>query len=980
MISLEAVAVTVTVQAEFGMLGPLRVRSGEAEFRVPAARQRVVLAALAVRARQAVSFQHLAEVIWDGAPPAKPEVAVRNYVSRLRQALGPVGERIVTEAPGYLLEAADDEVDLLAFIRLCHEGGSALHASAWQQASDLLGEALRLWRGVPLADIPSRSLRDEHVPVLESLRLQATEWRLEAGLHTGRHSELVPELEALAREQPLHERFRAQLMIALYRSGRQAEALAAFRSGRAALVDELGIEPGPDLQELHQRILAADPGLLLDARPAGPDQPSEPTPAPVPVKAQAQAQAQAPAPPRQMPTDLRHFVGRKDELTRLDQLLTEVGRPGGTVVISAIGGTPGIGKTALAVHWAHRVSGEFPDGQLYVNLQGFHSSGSPVPPAEAVRDFLDALGTPPERIPARPEAQAALYRTLVTGKRLLIVLDNARDGDQVRPLLPGSPGCLVLITSRATLAGLAAADGAHLIALDRPTESEARGLLARRLGPDLMTAEPWAADELIELCARLPLALSVAAARAAARPRFPLAAVAAELRETAGRLDALDAGTAASSVQAVFSWSYEQLSEPAARMFRLLGVHPGPDVCAAAAASLAGLPMPAARAALRELTAASLLTEHLPGRYAFHDLLRLYAARQAEARDTGRERRAAVRRMLEHYLHTAAAAACALDAAQDMLADGVPEAGVVPEAITDRDQALAWFSAEHKVLLECVGQASRDDFDRHARQLAWTLVAYFDRAGHWQDLAASQRVALAPAGRLGDQDGQARTHRNLGRAHVRLGQPEQARAHLSQAIELSRGTGDLAGEARAHLSMSVTLQLEHRLDESLASSLGALSLAESADSLILQATACNNAGFGYAMLGDYQKALGYCQRALDLCRQVDSPSLEASISDSLGYAYHQLGAYHQATVSYLHAFGLFRALGARGMSASTLSNLGDTQYAAGDVATAHDTWRQALAILEDLNHPDAGQVRAKLHEGPPQRASVAARPTRTGTE
>ena len=933
------------MQTQFEVLGPLHVRCGDMAFAVPAPRQRVVLAALAVRARQAVSSQELIETIWDGAPPAQARVAVRNYVRRLRQVLGPAGERIVTRAPGYLLDAADNEVDLLAFTRLCREGGMAVRASAWQRAADLLGEALGLWSGVPLADVPSRALRDAYVPVLEAQRLQATEWRLEAALHLGRHSELVPELEALARQHPLHERFGAQFMLALYKCGRQAEALAAYQSIRHALVGELGVEPGPELQQVQQQILAADPALLL---PSQHDRPAGPRP------------GAAVPPPRQIPADLRPFAGRRDELAALDKLLAEVGQPGGTLVISSIGGTAGIGKTTLAVRWAHRVAHKFPDGQLYVNLRGFDQSGKPVTSAEAVRDFLDALAAPPEQVPASPEGQAALYRTLAAGRKLLILLDNARDVDQVHPLLPGSPGCLVLVTSRAALTGLAAADGACLLTLDRPSQSEARDLLARRLGTDLLNAEPGAADELIGLCARLPLALSIAAARVMARPGFPLAALVAELRGVAGRLEALEGGSAASSVREVFSWSYRQLSGPAARLFRLLGVHPGPDISLPAAASLAGLPVGQARAALRELTLASLVTEGRPGRFVFHDLLRVYAAEQAEAQDTRREHLAALHRMLDHYQCAAEIAACALEPAQELVPHGPPRPDVTPEAITSCDEALAWFYSEHKVLTAVTEQAARERFDTHTQVLAWMPVTFLDRAGRWQDTITTHHLALAASQRLGDLAGQARTHRNYARAYIRLGHDDLAHPHLSQAIELSRRLGDPVAEARAHLTLGVIRLGGGQIVESLCSSQRALDLAEAAGHLELRATASNNVGYGYARLGDFAAALTYCRRALRLQRGLDSPSLEAVTWDSLGYIYRGFGQYREAIRSYQRAVGMWHDLGARWLHADALSNLGDTHHDAADLEPARQAWQQALAILDDLSHPRAAEVRAKL--------------------
>jgi hypothetical protein len=461
--------------------------------------------------------------------------------------------------------------------------------------------------------------------------------------------------------------------------------------------------------------------------------------------------------PRQLPAAVPHFTGRAGELAALSRLLEPPAgaseASGGAVVISAIGGTAGIGKTALAVHWAHRVARRFPDGQLHVNLRGFDPSGSPVEPGEAVRGFLDALGIAAERIPATPEAQAALLRSLLTDRQMLIVLDNARDAQQVRPLLPGSPGCLVLVTSRNQLTGLAVAEGARLLMLDVLPDTEARELLARRLGARRASAEPGAVAELAGLCARLPLALSVVAARAGARPGFSLAALAAELRDARGRLDVLDTGEAATSVRAVFSWSYASLSARAARMFRLLGLHPGPDLTVPAAASLAGVPVQQARDTLAELTGAHLLAEHLPGRLACHDLLRVYAAERAHADESEAERHSAVGRMLDHYLYTAYAASIALYPARDPIALCARQPAAEPEHIDGNDDALAWLVAEHRVLVMVIAQAARDGFDAYAQALPETLATFLDRHGHWHDCITSQRIALAAAERMGTSPG-----------------------------------------------------------------------------------------------------------------------------------------------------------------------------------------------------------------------------------
>jgi DNA-binding SARP family transcriptional activator len=589
-----------------GVLGRLSIREDGTEIQVSAPKQRVVLAALLRRANQVVSLDELAEVLWDSTPPPTARVTLRNHVKSLRQVLGPaVSARIVTLPPGYLIDLREPELDLLRFTSLCAAGSEAVRARRWDQADASLSEALALWRGSPLADVPSEVLRRDEIPRLEQLRLQAQEYRIDAALRLGRHAEVIPELRLLVAQHRMRERFHGQLMLALYQSGQQAEALAVYRGARQLLVGELGVEPGPALRQLHQAMLAGAADLSASVPEA---------PATMRVL------------PRQVQAGISDFVGRESQLTALSSALDAAS---GETAVSTVVGGPGVGKTTLAVNWAHQAAGKFPDGQLYVNLRGFDPSGCPVPPAEAIQGFLDALGVPPASIPAGLPARAALYRSLMAGRRMLVLLDNARDSDQARPLLPGSPGCLVLVTSRSELPGLVAAEGARTLRLGVFSDAEALELLARRIGSAGVAAEPDVARELTLLCARLPLALAIMAARVNARPGFPLAALAEELRDGSGRLDALAMGEHAADIREVFSWSYRCLQPPAARMFRLLGRYPGADFTAAAAAGLAAVTPREARGLLRELTRCHLLAEPAPGRYAFPGLLRAYAAELA---------------------------------------------------------------------------------------------------------------------------------------------------------------------------------------------------------------------------------------------------------------------------------------------------------------------------------------------------------------
>jgi DNA-binding SARP family transcriptional activator len=944
---------------EFGLLGPLMVRSGETEVPVPRGHQRALLAILLLEANRPVPVEAIAEALWGPAPPRSAPVAIRSYIRWLRLALGQVGRaRISTQSRGYQIRVDDGELDLARFERLLASAQAAVRNGSWQEAAGQAREALSCWRGEPLADIESDALALREAPRLAELRLQAAEIRVDADLRLGGQAEVIAELQHLCAAHPLREHLYALLMLALYRCGRKAEALAAYQRLRAVLVEELGADPGAELQTLHHQILTADPVLAV-REPAAVAMPGA-RPGAAGRAGPGVASGMMPTVPRQLPTTVAYFTGRAAELAVLAQMLDQAGGdPPGAVVISAIGGMAGVGKTALAVRWAHQVAPRFGDGQLYVNLRGFDHTDAPAAPAEAVRGFLDALGVTPERIPIGPDAQAGLFRSLLADRKVLIVLDNARDEQQVRPLLPAGPGCLVLITSRRQLVGLAAADGARLLTLDLLSHAEARQVLTLRLGADRATAEPDAVDQIAGLCAGLPLALAVAAARAHARPRFLLATLAAELNDMASRLDALDAGDPAASVRAVFSWSYQQLSPESAGMFRLLGLHPGPDVTVPAAASLTATGLSAAGQALRELTAANLLTEHPPGRYACHDLLRAYAAELAHAVDDEQARDAATDRMLDHYLHTAHAAALLLKPSREAVALAPPRPGVTPERLTGYQQAMAWFEAEHQVLIGAA-RAAQAGYGACAWKLPSVIADFLDRRGHWRESAAIQRTALAAARSLGDTAAQAMVGRDLGRACAWLTDYDQARTHMTESLALYRKLGDVGGQARAHQSLAWLAGREGRVRDSIQHAELALDMFRAAGNRAGQAAALNGLGYSHVLLGEAQRAGPFCRQALALNQELQDRRGEAHAWDSLGYAEHHLGHYRDAADCYQSALSLFRELGDRFNEAEILTHLGDTQHAAENTRGAQDAWRQALDIFDDLHHPDADQIRAKL--------------------
>jgi tetratricopeptide (TPR) repeat protein len=685
--------------------------------------------------------------------------------------------------------------------------------------------------------------------------------------------------------------------------------------------------------------------------------------------------------PRQLPTRVPHFAGRTQQLAQLDAVLDEAASNQATgaagVVISAIGGTAGVGKTALALHWAHQVAHLFTDGQLYANLRGFDAgNGTPADPADVLRGFLGALGVHPDRLPSDTDRLAALYRSVLSRQKILVLLDNAADAAQVRPLLPASPECLVIVTSRRELAALAAREGARLVQLDVLSEQEASELLVARLGAERAAWEPWAVTQLATLCARLPLALSVVVARAAAAPKMPLSSLAAELTELGGRLDALDAGDPAANVRTVLSLSYRHLPGTAARMFRLLGLHPGPDISAAAAASLAGVSEPQARVALRDLTRASLLMEVAPGRFAFHDLLRAYAAEQpvpaAEVAGT-------TLRMLDHYLHTAYRAHRALYPGRELIGLDPCEPGATPGTFSGKASALAWLEDEYQVLLKVTGLAARAGYDAHAWRLPVVLWTFHNVCGHWHDGTRLHQIALEAARRSGGSSGKAHVLRGLGSFAMSLGAFEEAHEYLAEALSLFKLLEDDLGLARTDVILSQTLEFQGRFAEALAVMSDALRLSQSAPPsnrhmMLVRASALNGSAWNSVQLGDLSEARAFCRQAIELCQAIGYSPGEAGTWDTLGVVLQRLGLHGEAVPCFLRAVSLDREMGNRFDLAMALVHLGETYVAVGDLAGAREAWDESLLILRALHHPAAPMVRGRLIALPSGRPAAKLEP------
>ncbi|GHJ48819.1 SARP family transcriptional regulator [Catellatospora sp. TT07R-123] len=928
---------------EFLVLGPVAAVAASGPVYLPTGHKaRLVLAVLLARFGQAVSMDTLTEALWDDGAPVSARRNIHQYVSQLRGVVG--ADRILTAADGYAMRGGES-VDADRFLELSERAAAALGDEDVDTAAQAFRAALHLWRGPAYAEFADCPVVAVEAQRLDQLRFTAYEGWADAELALGRHGQITAKLESLVVEQPFREHLRGLLMLALYRSGRQAEALEVFRDTRTLLRRELGLDPGPALRRLHEAMLQADERL---SRPGRYDfAAEEPPPA-----------SGAPV-PRQLPGDVAGFTGRDDDLAVLDRTLESAGSR-----LAVVTGGAGIGKTSLAVHWAHRVAHDFPDGQLFLNLCGFGAAGPAMPTSQAMRGLLDALGVPSARIPGDLAEQAALYRSLLADRRVLVVLDNARDADQIRPLLPGARGSAVVVTSRNQLAGLVATEGAVPLTLALFTPAEARRLMTARLGGPALAQAGEVIDDVIGHCGGLPLALAIVAARAATNPALPLSALATELTEGRAGLDAFSGDDSATDLRAVFSWSYHRLSDDGARMFRLLGLHPGPDISLAAAAGTAGVAARQARALLSELTRAHLAIEHAPGRFLLHDLMRAYAAELVAEHDPAADRRTALRRCYDHYLHTAYAATMMLYPHRHPVAVLPATDGVTPQEHADRDQALAWFTVEHAVLLAVIGQAYDAGFDTHTWQLAWTLITYFDRQGHWLDQASTQRTALDAALRSGDVTGQAHVHHGLGVSSTWLGRYEQAQEHHDRALELFGRQYALTSQANTLLALTWLHELQRSYPSALAYAERAYELHRVTGHVSGQAKALNTVGWFQTLLGDHKAAIATCEQALGLHEEVGDRTGMAETWNSLGYAYHKLGDYGRAFDCYRQSVELFRLTPDRYYEGFVLDHLADTYQVLGSVDEARRTWQDVLEIFEDLGHADAERIRAKLKQAP----------------
>jgi DNA-binding SARP family transcriptional activator/tetratricopeptide (TPR) repeat protein len=925
---------------EFGVLGDLEIRASGRRVAAGHARQRSVLAVLLLDLGRAVPVDQLIDRVWGEEPPASVRNVLYGYVARLRAVLATAGDPEVTlgRGPGgYLLDAEPERVDLYRFRRLTAEAAAA---GDDRQAGELLRGALGLWRGPALAGLTGPWLSG----MRESLDVQRMAAVLDLGdiaLRQGQHGALAGELASETVAYPADERLIGQLMLALYRSGRQAEALEWFEQTRRRLAEEFGADPGEELRALHQRILRADPALTGSGAVSHHD-----------------GNANGTGCPRELPVDVVAFTGRGGELAELDRLVAAAGGTGvgggagAAAVISAVSGTAGVGKTALAVHWAHRAAESFPDGQLYVNLRGY-DPGRPVSAADALAGFLRALGVAGQDIPPGQDERAARYRSLLAGRRVLVLADNAGEVAQVRPLLPATGGCVMVVTSRDSLAGLVARDGARRLDLDLLPHRDAAGLLRALIG-ERADADPDAVAALAGRCARLPLALRVAAELAVARPDVPLADLAGELADRQSRLDVLDAGgDPGTAVRAVFSWSYQHLDDGTAGAFRLLGLHPGPGFDAYAAAALTAATLAQARRLLGLLARAHLIQPAGPGRYTMHDLLRAYAAELAAARDSDGERRAALTRLFDHYLHTAATAMDTLFPAErhqrPRLAAPITPVPPLPDPAAARN----WLDSQRPSLVAVAVHAADHGWPGHATRLASILFRYLEAGGHYSEAIIIHGHARRAAHHTRDRNAEMSALNALGLADLHQGRCARATGHFQQVLNLSRQAGDRIREARALGNLGTASLHQGSYAQAVDYYQQALARHRENGEQVEEANVLVNLSIVDHRQGRSQSATRRCQRAIALAKQTGDKDIEAYGLLNLGIVGLRLGRYQQAADQLRHARRVFCEIGNRSGEASVLARLGYVALEQGHHPQATDHLQRALAIFRDMGERDS---------------------------
>lgn len=958
---------------QFQILGPLQVLANNVPLPVRGSREQKILATLLLHADQPVPLEHLVNAVWDDNPPATAATQVRNRISGLRKSWSSAIEQpcslLTTEGNGYLLRLKGHDLDLRNLEHQVSSAREAAGADNREEAARLLRAALGYWRGPTLYGIGGDAVTAA-ATLLEERRLLVTEECLSHELALGRHQQLIIEISALVRVHPFRERFTHHLMLALHRSGRQADALACYQRHTRILRDELGLDPSPELKALHEAILRRSPAIDLPARiavtqpvrsRAAPTQQARsrtatqpapaavsPTPAdlPDPPATPAQDPGAAAFLPAEVPADVVDFTGRVRELDALDAFLPPGNGPlSGGMSIIAVTGTGGAGKTALAVRWAQKVAMRFPNGQLHVNLQGY-SQGPPMQPIEALATMLRAVGVGADNVPVELDEAARLFRSMLADKRMLIVLDNVRSAEQIRPLLPGSSGCLVLVTSRNRLAGLVASHGARRLTVDPLSEDEAVELLGRILGRPRIANEPQAASRLAQACAFLPLALRIAAANLDGEPHRSIAGYVDELHR-GDRLAALRIVDDSQAVQSVFDASYAGLSTDTRQVFRLLGLAPGPDIAMAAVPSLTGLGEEQATLVVGRLTAAHLVQPSAPGRFTAHDLLRLYMKQRAETEDSREQRAAAVERLLRWHLDHARAAARVLHPHMLRLAD--LEHPTPAARFDDHAAAVAWLDAERPNLVAAIDHAAAYGPKSIAWLLADALRGYFWLRGHVVDWLRIGRVACAAAAVSGDLRGQAVAYISLAFAHDSQGRYGRAMDNYRTALELSTAAGWEEGRAAALGNLGLAEASAGNLRQAVDSLEVAAGIDQRLGLPLGLATTMRALGQVKAQLGFPREALRYLQEALASYERAGSASGQAMTLGSLAYVLRILGRFDEAVWCGARALAIHRDTGDQDGEAGALETLARVHHDAGHHRDAMDHAAASLALIDQTD-------------------------------
>jgi DNA-binding SARP family transcriptional activator/tetratricopeptide (TPR) repeat protein len=899
---------------EIRLLGPFETLRGDEPLPGLTGRVRTLLAVLALAVPEAVSVDAIGQRLWGDAPPSNLRASVHTTVARLRTLLGPE-VRVDTTPGGYALRIDPRQVDALLFAQLIED---ANRASEPEVEHELLTAALALWRGEPFGGVRSDWLDREQAPRLTEAYLTATERRIDLDLAAGRHDVVLPALRELTAKHPLRESLWRRLLTALSRSGRPAEALTLYDELRRRLADELGVDPEAELRGLHAELLQA-------TEPKRPDR-------------------QPPQAPRQLPPGPARFTGRADALARLDALSVAPGADGALTIL-AVHGQGGVGKTSLALHWAHRIADRFPDGQLYLNLQGY-GPGEPMQPDVALDLLLRGLGVSGDQIPDRGPARTAMLRTVLAARRVLLVLDNARDAEQVRPLLPG-PGCLVLLTSRSQLRSLAAREGAHRVALDRFGADDSAAYLMATFQPHQVQASPAEVAELAELCGQLPLALAIAAERVTREPATGVRALIGELRDHPDRLGVLDVDEDDDgALRVVFDWSYQVLAPEQARMFRLLGLQPAQDISLDAAAALAAVGKSEAAQRLDGLVGAHLLEQ--PGsRYQLHDLLRLYSSTLVQQAEEPTEREDARARLLDWYAHTARNGKAALERLDPLLDFGVPLPGVTPLMFDETAQAADWFTAERHVLIAAVHDAVRHGHDRAAYRLVFSLWPYLIYLRAIDELFELQQVGLEAARRTGDVAGEAALAQGLGSAYLQRRNIPKTSEYLTHALKLF----DAIGAERCRAAVLTDLGRMYRYAGDRPAAIKhhqqAIEALEKFGCEVEVARNLASLAETYLADGHHQQAIEAAERAVRLNHESGERRAESFALSTLASA--QLAGGNQTTAIryYQQSLEISQALADHWGEAVSLTSLGHAHRQFGDLPSARRYWREALAVLTE---------------------------------